>query len=61
MEANSAGFERTEPVESTSRRRLLLRFKIFKKTGFEICFCDFNSELALAQPFYNQLSFPLDM
>ena len=34
-----------------------------KKTDFAIwpCSCDFNSELALVQPCYNQLASPLDM
>ena len=38
--------------------------KFSKKKGFiKIwpCLCDFNSVLALAQPFYNQLASPLDM
>ena len=40
-----------------------LRFKIFKESAFEIWpfSCDFNSELALAQPFYNQLASLLDL
>ena len=35
----------------------------FKESAFEIWpfSCDFNSELALAQPFYNQLASPLDL
>ena len=49
MEADSAGSVRAKPAESAF-------------TGAAPpCLCDFNSELALAQLFNNQLSSPLDM